>query len=223
MAMLRGTIRFWGKTCLEYIGLSLFAAIVMIIFVAVSRENVGDGWLSVLSIFPYYLLIAGIFLMIVLLVSYFQTYCSVLLSMGATRKMVIGGILTSLACFIFGIIAIMGMIWYFLQGDAAESGLSLLPLMTSGMFLAAAVTVLAATILLKWGKRGGFALLLLFLFLCIVAGCMMAYGQADHQLFYGWLQYAQSHPGIIIGAGVLVYLAVGAFTAVVNRKFEVRM
>lgn len=220
--MLRGAVRFWGKTCLEYIGRSLFVAVVMIIFVAVSREDVGDRWLSVLSIFPYYLLTVGVFLMIVLLASYFQTYCSLLLSMGATRKMVFGGILTSIVCFILGIIAIMGIIWHFLQGDVAESGLSLLPLMTSGMFLVAAVTVLAAAILLKWGKRGGFALLLLLL-LCIVAGCMTAYGQAEHQLFDGWLEYVQSHPGLVIGAGVLAYLAAGAFSAVVNRNFEVRM
>ena len=219
--MMRGSIRFWGRACLQCIGISVVAALILLVFAAGGREGLNGGWLSVVSVFPYYLLIAGAFLLAMVLISYFQIYFPLLVSMGVSRKAVIGGILVSSACMILGIIVLMGIIWHFVPDDIARSGSSLLPLLTAAMFLGGAVIIVAAAIIIRWGKKGIF----LVFCLCVlsVAGIVLASMGRDTQDVFEWVRRMTDHSGIVIGAAVLIYGAAGIFSAIVNRKYEVRL
>lgn len=71
MAVIIHNIRFWGKNALESIGISLAAAVVLLMLsgmrsVVYSQEGF---WMVVLSLFPYYLVLAGVFMVAMLVLS----------------------------------------------------------------------------------------------------------------------------------------------------------
>lgn len=221
MDMIKRSIRYWGISCLQCIGIAMLAALVLLAFVAMGKEGMADGIPFLIYIYPYYLLLSGSIILVMVIISYMQFYLSVLVSMGVTRKAAIGGILISPAVVTLGIVLIMDILWHLVPGESEGMEQTLLPVMAAGMLFACAATLLLGTLCLRWGKKGIIATLLLVAF--AVAGVIAVSMQADGQKVYSWIQSVSDHTGMLVMASLLVYLAAGAFMAVVNRQYEVRV
>ena len=128
MEVLLRNVKFWGKNTLEILGISVAGAAAMLLFLGVAGTDYSgqEGVFSYMAqLYPYYLYIAGMFLNVILAVTYFQVYFSVLLTMNVTRKTIVAGIFGSLAGNILGIMALIQLIWRLFPGEISSDGLRL--------------------------------------------------------------------------------------------------
>lgn len=223
MAVIIHNIRFWGKNALESIGISLAAAVVLLMLsgmrsVVYSEEGF---WMVVLSLFPYYLVLAGGFMVAMLVLSYFQTYFSVLLSMNVTRKEIVIGIMSSLALTMAGILVLAWGIWQICPGEIARDGRTLLPLLAAVFFLGAGVSVILGTVTLRWGKVGTIAMIVLCAVMGAFVGVWVSAGHDGSEALIDLMMKLRFKGAFL--ASVLFYLLSGIFTRVFTRKVEVRV
>lgn len=237
-AMMR-SLRYFGKSTLQGIGISAAAAVVMMLFWGLGIvEYTGDmrGMMEeIFSLYSWYLLIAGGFVIVMLCINYFQVYFPVLLSMNATRKTIVIGILLSIAGMILGILLLAALLWKLAPGDVADGGIFLLPLIAGVYLIGSACFLVVGVVFSRWGKLGWilfFALALLIGVLITVI--MMKQGNVT-MIMMEVETFPQSDgaawPGgraagvfrTVIAAGILLYLAAGAFVFAVTRKQEVRV
>lgn len=225
---MRARLQFWCESWLETIALILAVAICIYLFLSFGKSagSAQDKLKEFLMIFPYYIMMTGMFGVFLVGIGYFQTYFQLLLSMNSTRKRILGNILVHLALMQLSILGIMGLIWKLVGGDAADAGISLLPFLTGSMFLAAACSVLLGTVMIRWGKIG----MILFMLICtLIGGCagVCAVSISAEQVSK-WVQMliGMSESVLSCGvaaAGVIGYLLAGLFAAVMTRKIEVRV
>lgn len=217
-------IKFWGRNCLECLGMSAGAAIVLILFFGIGSGNIGDGGiggmlLAEIALFPYYLVMAGAFVVLMVTISYFQLYFSILLSMNSTRRAAAGGIWLSTAAVTLAIIAAAGIIWSLLPGDLAESGISILPLLAGALFIENAVVTVMGVIVVRWGKAG---MILLMIFALVCGGAAGAWTVLSGKTFEMLLGLSFNfYP--VLAAGIVLYLLAGIFMVMGTRKLEVRL
>lgn len=224
----RARLQFWCESWLETIALILVVAICIYLFLSFGRSagSAQDKLQEFLMIFPYYIMMTGMFGVFLVGIGYFQTYFQILLSMNSTRKRILGNILFHLALMQLSILGIMGLIWKLAGGDAADAGISLLPLLTGSMFLAGACSVLLGTVMIRWGKIG----MILFTLICtLIGGCAgVCTVSISAEQVSKWVQMliGMSESVLncgVVAAGVIGYLLAGLFAARMTRKIEVRV
>lgn len=223
-------VKFWGKSSLQCIGMSAVAALLMYLFYGIGPSgysgNMETMLTEVLSLYPYYLLISGAGLMLILCLSYFQTYFPVFLSMNATRKSVIGGIMGSMAVTGAVLLLTAALIWRLTPGDIAESGWKLLPLFTGLFFGVTAYCITLGVVLIRWRSKGVLLMILNTVVIGVIAG--FCYGAASNKnmmemQFLSLLTAAEGNFLPVTALGIVLYLAAGFFAAVATSKLEVRM
>lgn len=217
-------VKFWGKNVLESIGISLAAAVVLLLFMGIMGSDISDEagfWEFMMGVFPYYLLLSGVFVVAMLAVSYFQLYFSVLVSMNVTRRACVTGIMASLTVTILGILTVIWGIWKFCPGDVAKDGMKLFSLSAAIFFYAAGICVFLGTVILRWGKIGTIVMVVL----CgavgaFVGGWVSATSNGIEELVKLLMQFQFS--GVLIGS-LVIYILAGIFAAIFTRKVEVRV
>ncbi len=221
----RGTVsgrslRFWGENWLETMGISLGAALVLMLFWGFGKSY--ENMQEMAAMYGYYLIAAGGFIVFLVGVTYYQTYFSLLVSMNATRKQVARDILINVAAMILGVTVLAALVWTVVPGELSEKGLELLPLLGGVLFIAAAFCVALGTIIAKWGKVG----MIIFAVVCVLiggcAGSSVAFLGGEILETLEKIKISESIFRIVAAAGVLLYAAAGIFSVTATRKTEVR-
>ncbi|MDO4337832.1 MAG: hypothetical protein Q4C91_07060 [Eubacteriales bacterium] len=223
MNMTVRNIKFWGMLCLETLGLSIGASFVWLLFMGAGSSGVftadSAGWAGILSLYPYYLLIVGALIVLVMGISYIQAYLPVVLSMNATRKSIAGGIFGCLSGMVIGILLISAAFWRLIPGDISASGWKLMPMFTGIFFIIAAVGLLLGIAAVRWGKVG----IIVATIMCALAGAGvgMSVALSDKGLIEFVVSAADGDFRLLVVVGIALYLAVGAFAAKALQKLEV--
>lgn len=221
-------VKFWGKNSLKCIAMSAGTALALYLINGVGSSEYSGSTEAVLmeliALYPYYLLVVGASLMMIICFSYFQTYFSILVSMNATRKSVVGGILASITVTGIVLLLISALIWKMMPGERARLGWKLLPLFTGLFFGMTAYVIVLNVVLGKWRSRG----VLLMLLATIVIAAMIGFGAASNgniaeMQFVSLSGLAGGNFQWVMILGMILYLMAGAFAAAATRKLEVRM
>lgn len=215
-------LKFWGKCWLENMGVMLGAGCIMFLFVAMGSADIssGGGLGELLGLYPYYLLLAGIFVT-VMTMNYFQVQFSILLSMSVTRRSIIKGMLICVTASVLGPLALAALIWRLVPGDVSASGWELLPLLAGVLFLSAGFFLSLGLAVFRWGKNGAIVLMIVGV---VVGGCT---GLGFSILFdKGMMLVVDALTGhdftLAAVIGIVVYLAAIVFVSVASRKLEAR-
>lgn len=221
-------VKFWGRNCLECLGLSAGAAFILTLFLGVGNREIGNGGIREMalmefSLYPYYLIIAGAFAILIVTISYFQLYFSILLSVNVTRKSIAGGIWISTLAVILFILAAAGTLWAILPGDLSKSGIRILPLMAGVLFIEGALVIALGVVITKWGKTGMIILTVIGMVIggvCGAAAVLSGKITVKMQNLQGMV--FDFYPVLIV-VGVVLYLLSGIFLVMGTRKLEARL
>lgn len=225
MNMTVRNIKFWGRLCLESLGLSIGASMVWLLFMGAGSDvhfrAGGAGWAGILSLYPYYLLIVGVLFAVIMGATYIQVYLPVVLSMNATRKSIARGMFGCMTGIVMGILAISAAFWKLIPGDISASGWKLMPLFTGMFFIMAAVGLLLGVAAVRWGKVG----IIMAIIMCALAGAVagMTVALSDKGIIEYLISVADGDFKFLAVVGIALYLAVGVFAAKALRKLEVRV
>lgn len=224
MNMTMKSIGFWGRLCMECLGLSAGGALVWLLFMRAGSGTLfrteGEGLAGGFALYPYYLIMVGAVLAAVMGMSYFQVYLPVVLSMNATRKSIARGIVGCMTGIVVCVLLISLVVWYLVPGDISASGRRLLPLFTGALFLIAALGLLFGTVALRWGRIGT----ILAAIMCALAGAGagMTVGLSEKGIMEFVMDAAKGEFKLAAVGGVILYAAVGIFVSRSLRKVEVR-
>lgn len=226
---LESSLNFWGKNCLESIGISLAGAALLFLFFGMGRGiyKAGDG-VEILALVPYYIFLAGGFCGLMLVVGYFQLYFPILISMNVTRKKIVGGILLCQIVMLAVLVGISGLIWRLIPGDISSGGLRILPMLIGILLLAAAFCIALGAVIVRWGKIGTVIFAALAALIGAAAGMSVAMlAGSDSDFWMEIVKLSGTAEGgfvrIILAAGILFYAAAAIFSAVITRKVEARL
>lgn len=224
MNMTMRSIRFWGRLCLEYIGICAGGAIVWLLFMGAGSGDFfgtgNEGILSLAELYPHYLLLIGAVVVLIMGINNFQVYFPIVLSMNATRKSIAWGIVGCMAGTVLGIVFISAIIWGLVPGDVSSSGWKLMPLFTGVLFIIAAFSLLFGVAAIRWGKVG----VIVVMIMCALAGAGigMAVALSDKGILEFLDSIADGDFKLLAAAGIVLYLAAGIFVAKAIRNLEVR-
>lgn len=214
-------LRFWGSNVLEELGLTLVLgiAISLVTWCGSSKMAVTD----VLLDFPYLLLLAGGFVILMMVISCFKVYFPLLISMNVTRKAAMIGIWLSQAGEVLLLDGVTGLVWKVVPGVEAQARFALLPAFTGTLFGIIGICIIMGAVLLRWGRLGG----IIIGVVCVVGGIgggMAAALYADES----FLEIQQLQSGALAGmgrmfllVGGLLYVVSGVVSRVLTKKTEV--
>ena len=184
--------------------------------------------LAGISLYPWYLLIVGIFISLILSIAYFQTYYSVLLSMNVTRKQIVRDIFLCMAVTMAGILLLAALIWYLVPGDISEGGTTMLPQITGCYLILCSLFLIMGTLVLRFGTIGSLIMAAVFVLLGMTAGIFTAMSEGGllesvSDALQSLVTLFGKSSLMIILAGVLLYLASCFLSSWITRKQEVRV
>lgn len=214
---------FWGENFWETVGIAAAGALGIGLVQAgkgVFTGNAGEWLLLILQLYPYYLFLAGVFVLMMVIIGYFQLMISVMISMNATRRSVIRELWLNIAAVNLAYILIAALIWKLVPGDVSEGGFQLLPLLGGGTFMLSAVFLLFGGVAVRWGKVGK----VIFVILSMSAGALIGFTVAVNPDIAELVQTLPGNSfGWILGLGVIFYLAAGFFVRKMTARMEVRV
>lgn len=218
-------VKFWGKNTLDNLGISLGAGLIMLLFVGVGYTKFSDTTVAetagtLLSLYPYYMAMAGLFAVSMISISYYQTYFPILVSLNGTRKSVLLGVQASLLGTIAGLLFLSALIWKLVPGDISRDGFRLLPLLAGALLMGTGVTEALGAVIARWGRIGMFLLAGVFLILGAGCGILCAvFGDFSK----GLQAINMLNAKFVLAAGGAGYLLSVGFVMAVTRKLEVRI
>lgn len=231
MKMQIKSLKFWGRFLLEYLGLTVGSAVVLMLL------NCGGFWrkgetAALFELFPYYLMLVGVLLTGVISISFFQVYFPALLSMNVTRKSIVRGLLLMLVGNAACQMILSALVWYVGDGDISRSGRILLPWI-AGMFLVlTALFLMLGAVLIRWGKVGVIITGIVYMALGACVGILVAVSSKDlfgarWKLFVNYFGDKLASSEVFyhlfpIALGLLIYAGAGFFVRVVTKKTQVR-
>lgn len=233
MSSQKKAIWYWGKHLLGIFGISAGLALVFLVIQRIGNGDISNGIgeliLNTLGFYPYYVLVIGNFAIVMFTLGFFQSYFCVLISMNATRRTVVRGLLVTLAGGILADLGVMWLIWTLLADEMSEMGLSLLPLFAGILFIVASLSVLFGIVAARWGKFGVIIMTVIGLITGGCFGVFIALGGSDIE----WLAKMQildltkkqafHFPFMLVfAAGAAAYLLTAVFAQAAVRKIEVR-
>lgn len=219
------SIKFWGRLCIEWIGLSAGASFLWVLFMgAGSRDffgNKSESLVDLIQLYPYYLLIIGGFFAVIMGITYFQVYFSVVLSMNATRKSFARGICSCMGGMVVGMLLISAVIWRMVPGEISSSGRKLTALFAGALFIIVAISLLLGVVAIRWGKIG----MIIVGIICALtgAGAGMTVALSNNGITDFFIAVADGNFKLLAIAGIILYLAVSIFVQKATQKLEVRV
>lgn len=222
------SMKFWSRQCLSWLAISVLAALFLLILQSMGSESPAIGsFYGFFMTAPFYVISIGAFCGLILSASTFQTMFSVLVSMNATRKAVILGIMLTQAVFILCILAVSAGLWGLGLAQTGEGGemLTLLPLFAAVCFVLAAVGSVVGVVFLRWGKAGVIAMVIICGITGGIIGALFArtdgkLGAAVRKIMLDDLAGRNFWP--FAAGSVLVFAAAAVFALVATRKAEVK-
>lgn len=218
---------FWGKNWLQSMGMVLGGGFLFLVVYVIGGSDysggVGRMLLDSFQVYPLYALLVGCIVMGMLGVTWFQTYYSVIVSLSATRRETITGIVVVEAATAAGIAGFMAVFWAVIPGGGKY--LPIMPLFAGLIFVVASFGMVLGVAIVRWKTLGGFLAVILY------GACGLAFGITIGMTggggdILGMLQELAGKPfwpALLTGAGVLLYALSCVFAAVMMRKSEVRV
>lgn len=225
---LRGSLLFWGRMSLEYIGMTCAVSLLMLFLIQIGGADFGSGsdmLAAEFAILPYYLLVSGMVLVMLAAASWYRNYMPLLISMNVTRRTATGGMFLGFTVTIAGILVLMAVIWQLAEGDIAASGKQLLPLFTGAFLIAAAFCMILGVIMMRWGKIGAAIYFLICMSGGAAVGAFVSSGSRNilqlQEVMLEELVGGNYWP--VLAVGVILYVAAGIFSMAAMRKIEIRV
>ncbi len=215
---------FWGRNILEEMGVIIGGAIFLLLVQWFGRSP--KALTDILLGFPYLLLMVGGFLTLIMVLSFFQMYFPVLISMNVTRSAAAAGIWLSQGGVALLLSALMALIWKLVPGEEAAMRLMAMPLFGGVILAMIAVCVILGAVFVRWGKIGGIILFLVCITGGMAVGVFVALNAGEGFLELQQMTYvdlAGIKGGSVLLAGVLLYVVSGLFSWFVTRNAEVRV
>ena len=224
--MWKKNAKYWGRICLEGIGICMGISLVMLLFVAAGNFRYAGGGLAgglraACSLYPYYLMLAGMLYLVVGTASYFRSYLPVLISMNATRSRAVLVLILHDAVIILGLTAVSAFIWLSPPGNEAKA-MGVLPALSGVLLVMSAVGLIMGAVSARWGRIGT----ILTMVVCAAAGGTCGAGMASFgkEKAADILKIAADSGALLLLAlGAIAYILAGAFAMIVNRKIEVQV
>lgn len=224
--------KFWGKEGLQELGIILGIALLMALFTGVR----GSGWMGdslasraecVVSLYPWYVMLAGGLLMAMSVIGCFLVYLPAMLSVNCTRKEAFRGMVGMRLCLICAMLALAAIVWNVLGNDIAVSGRKLLVAAAGGLLAANAAGSFFACIIALCG-RGGIAAAAGGLFggglgIGFYMGISGGFGKLADQIAYGMEHQKLLFHGVSLGTGVGLFLLMLFWEAKIIGKMEARL
>lgn len=220
MVLWKRNFKFWALECLKKLGLiAVVSLLIMIFFALRGFGEAEDVLIGTLQVYPIYLFLTGGFVIVIVVISYFQLTLPTLLSFNATRRGTVFGLMLMVTGVILGIMILSGIIWMALPAKGLDYNLSILG--GGLLFGIAALGLFLGAVIVSWGRFG----VILLVGVLSVAGAAFGMGvvggaKALKEGFYIEFSFSSF---IIIAAGILLYLVAGIFTMLVTRKLEVKI
>lgn len=225
-------IIYWGKNWLGEMAMVFVGSLVMLlVFCAGGELGDGQGMAAGLrglcSLFPYYMMIVGGFVLMIMTTSYFQGYFSLLVSMNARRSEVVEGVMGVTAMTILSIMGVSAVLWSLVKNDISAGGMTLLPLFAGVLFGMSGLFGAMGAVITRWGKIGT----VIFVLICMAAGgalgASLAMLRDKEDIFAMHRVMITDLPGwfnfwIVLAVGLVIYLLAGVFILGVMRKQEVK-
>lgn len=219
--MWKRSVKYWSRNCLENLGVSMGLSLVLMLFFAGGSVRFFGAWQSICILYPFYLILTGGLYLMIGGVTYFRSYLPMLLSVNATRRRAVLGILFHQAVLILILLALSSFIWMVPGGNEAGTE-ELLLAIAGGMLLTGALGILLGAVSVRWGKIGT----LITFILCMLTGGLCGAGVA----FFGKekagmmvIALLNSSTWWLLILGLVSYVLAGIFALVITRKIEVRM
>lgn len=210
-------VKFWSQFALESLGLTVGVAVAMLIFYGI--RNIGSLE-NMIAMLPYYLVIAGAFIIMITGIGCFQVTFSLLMSMNVTRKAVVWGILLSETA-IAGCILLASMeIWHLVPSDISKGGIELFPLIGGVLFGGMSLISVLGVVIIRWGKIG--FVLSVACYAIMGAGLGVSFVSAGEHTAVLQRLTDHAYGGVLI-AGVILYLLSSVFVFWATSKMEVRV
>ena len=215
------SIKFWGRNVAESIVIAVGTGLLMNLFLVVQMNS---GFVSafrdMLALYPYYLMLAGGFTVMMYVMAAFSNCYSLLVSMNVTRKMTAAGSVGSTGILTFCMILMMWAIWSLTPGEISEKSLLMMPLFAGILFAVVGIMLLVGVVIVKWGKIGAIIMIVIAAFGggCIGAGISIM----SEDIVATILKLANMDFRIVTVVGAVIYAAAGAFVMIATRKMEVR-
>lgn len=219
--MWKRSVKYWSRNCLENLGVSMGLSFVLILFFAGGSIRFWGALQSLCILYPFYLILTGGFCLMIGGVTYFRSYLPMLLSVNATRRRAVLGILFHQVVLLLLLLALSSFIWMVPGGNEAGTE-ELLLAIAGGMLLTGALGILLGAVSVRWGKIGS----LITIILCMLTGGLCGAGVA----FFGKekagemvIALMDSSVWWLLILGAVSYVLAGIFALAVTRKIEVRM
>lgn len=218
----RRNIKYWGRMCLEYTGVSMGIALALLVFLA-------GGWLmpqeggiqqGICVLYPVYLVLSGIFVLAIGAITNFQTYMPVLISLNATRKESLLGVLGYTAGCAAAITGVIAVVWM-MPSSEVENVPELLAAVMGILLIFGSIGVLAGAVAGRFGKKGK-VFTIIFCAVCGggFGGTASALPQKSDNALLEFLM--NFRPLWALALGVVLYLLAGAAAMMLIRKIEAR-
>lgn len=219
--MWKRSMKYWGRNCLECLGVSMGLSLVLMLFFAGGSIRFFGAWQSICILYPFYLILTGGFCLMIGGVTYFRSYLPMLLSVNATRRRAVLGILFHQAVLILILLALSSFIWMVPGGNEAGTA-ELLLAIAGGMLLTGALGILLGAVSARWGKIGSLiAIILCMLTAALCGACTAFFGREKvGEMVIGLLD---SSTWWLLILGAVSYVLASIFALAVTRKIEVRM
>ncbi len=217
----KNTLPFWGHHILENVGAICALAIALdIVSFLMSYDEIDGGIVLFFRVsLPTYILAGATFWMFIYVLGFFKTYYPVVLSFQACRsrihrEMAFSFLATDLVLFLImtGVLLILSRLGV---EDALIVGVESMGL----ILIAEGFSLAFAVLYVRYGKVGGV--------ICGLAGALFggvvgAYMASGNTLFSGFMEHIISwaSAGIIVGAGIGVFLVGTAVMHLVFRKAQ---
>lgn len=210
-------IKFWSQFVLGSLGITAGVAVAMLIFYGI--RNIGSLE-NMIAMLPYYLVIAGAFVILTTGIGCFQSILPLLMSMNVTRKAVVFGLLIS-ETGIAGCILLASMgIWHLIPSDISRGGMELFPLIGGVLFGGMSLMLVLGVAIIRWGRIGA----ILSIACCAIMGAGLGISFASLKSHDAILQSVTGHSfGVVFLGGVILYLLSCGFAFWATRKMEVRV
>lgn len=214
------SVKYWGRMCLEYTGVSMGIALALMVFLAGGQVIYpGDGQ-TICALYPTYLVLSGIFVLTIGTMTSFQTYLPVLISLNATRRGSVWGILGYNAGCVLAITAVIALLWL-MPSSGVENAAGLLLLILGILLMFGGAGVMMGAVVGRFGKKGVIISVIFCTVLGGIFGGMVAIAAGKPGSFLlDFLMNFQPLWAFILGMGV--YVLAGAAAMMLVRKMEAR-
>lgn len=215
------------------LGMMVVVTLLLMLFIGIGGREpdwMGSGTAAkaemLLSLSPWYLLIAGALIAFMSMIGCFMTYLPALLAVNCTRRNAFWSLLLMHLALIGAVEILCWIIWGRLDNDIALSGRELLLPAFGWLVAAVAVGGIMGCAVARWGKTGIIAAAGALFGGGMGLGFYSGYSEGFRELLSNMAGAATKENlfvGVSLGGGAALFLLMALLAAAVIRKMEARL